>query len=520
VTRRLLLGAAAVLALAAAAPKPAARWWSHVEFLAGERLQGRNTASEGYRIAAGYVAAEFERAGLKPAGSRAYFQPVPLETRRIVESRSSLALVRNGKAEPLELGEHAFFSLRVDPAPRVDAPLVFAGFGLTVPEADYDDLAGLDLRGAVVVQLAGGPKGITGPLRSHYQSAARYRFLERAGAIGAITIPNPQTQEIPWARTASARLHTFMSLADRALDEARAMRFAATWNPAHAGMLFSGTGHTLESLLAAAEAGQPLPRFALPARVRARVRVERGKAQCHNVVGVLPGTDPDLRREYVVLSAHLDHLGASHAGVYHGAMDNAAGVASLIEVARRMRESGAAPRRSVLFVALTAEEKGLLGSRWFAAHPTVPADGLVANLNVDMFLPLFPLRSVVAYGARESGLGREVERVAASMGIALDDDPQPERNTFARSDQYSFVRGGVPALAFKLGYQKGSAQEALFREWLKTRYHATSDDLRQPVDLGAAERFNEFLGQLAEAVANRPDRPQWNPDSFFRRFAR
>lgn len=443
---------------------------------------------------------------------------MPFVTRRIVEDHSSLALVRDGGTEQLTLGEHATISLRVNPAKRIDARLVFAGYGLTVPEAGYDDLAGLDLRGAVVVFLAGGPKEIAGPLRAHYQSSARYGFLARAGAIGTVTIPDLATAEIPWKRMAQSRLQTAMSLDDPALDEARPMRFAAVWNPAHANRLFEETGHTLEGLLAEAKAGRRLPRFPLKARLRARVKVERGEVQCRNVAGVLPGADPAMRDEYVVLSAHLDHLGMAGGKLHSGVLDNAAGVASLIEIARRLGE-GPAPRRSLLFVALTGEEKGLLGSRWMASHPPVPGGSMVANLNMDMFVPLFAMRSVTALGAGESDLRTELTAVAGSMGIAVLDDPQPERNSFIRSDQYSFIRRGIPALAFKSGYEKGSPEETAVRTWLKTRYHTPADDLAQPVDCAAAVCFTEFLGRLAEAVAKLAVRTQWDAGSAFRRAA-
>src|SRR5580692_1720345 len=191
--RRLILAAAALtLLVGLAGTQDGRRWWSHVQYLADDKLEGRNTGSAGHRQAAAYVAGEFERAGLKPAGVEGYLQPVRFHTRRLVEDQSSLALVRAGVAEPLALGEDALIGTRVDPAPSLDAPVVFAGYALTVPEMQYDDLAGLDLRGKVVLYINGGPASIPGPLRSHYQfGAERGRFLERAGAIGTIGIQNP-----------------------------------------------------------------------------------------------------------------------------------------------------------------------------------------------------------------------------------------------------------------------------------------------------------------------------------------
>jgi Zn-dependent M28 family amino/carboxypeptidase len=225
----------------------------------------------------------------------------------------------------------------------------------------------------------------------------------------------------------------------------------------------------------------------------------------------------------VVLTAHLDHVGVGEPvrgdRIYNGAMDNASGIATLLEVARHLRESQARLARSVLFLAVTGEEKGLLGSKFFAARPTVAPRELVANLNMDMFLPLFPLERLTVYGLDESDLGDDVRAVAAQHRVLIQQDPEPLRNLFIRSDQYSFIRRGVPALAFKVGYEKGSAEEKVAKSWLKERYHAPSDDLNQPVDLDAAARFNRILADLAQRIANRAHAPKWRHQSFFRRFA-
>ncbi len=500
------------------------RWWSHVAFLADDKLEGRDTGSEGHRKAAAYVAGEFERCGLKPAGTGGYFQPVKFHSRRIVEEASSLALVRNGKVEPLKLGEDANFSLRIDPAESLEAPIVFVGYGLTAPELNYDDLAGLDLRSKAVLYISGGPSSIPGPLRSHYQSAGeRWKFLRRAGAMGALSIQNPRSMDIPWARGTLARFLPSLSLADPELDETAGQKLSAVVNPAHADKFLAGSGHTFDELLKLANAGKPLPTFPLPASVRARVRVERSEVVSQNVVGVLPGSDPKLQDEYVVLSAHLDHIGVgklSGDNIYNGAMDNASGVATLLEVAASLHESKKTLRRSLLFVVLTGEEKGLLGSKYFAARPTVRAERMVANLNVDMFLPLFPLRILTVYGLDESDLGRQVRDVVQPLGVQVQADQEPERNIFIRSDQYNFIRRGVPALAFKVGHEKGSPEAATAKKWLTERYHSPSDDVRQPVDLKAAADFNRVILLLTEAVANRAERPRWNSTSFFRRYAK
>jgi Zn-dependent M28 family amino/carboxypeptidase len=523
-TRRFALGAALLAAALAASAPDGHRWWSYVQYLADDKLEGRNTGSAGHRKAAAYVAAEFERAGLKPAGTDGYIQPVRFHTRRLREAESSLTLVRNGESEELVLGEDAIIGTRIDPAPVVDAELVFAGYALTVPEMQYDDLAGLDLRGKIVLYMNGGPASIPGPLRSHYQFAAeRGRFLERAGAIGTIAIQNPHHMDLPWQRIALASRQASMSLADPALDPQFGLKFGAMLNPAQAGKWFAGSGHSFDDLVALADAGKALPRFPLHASIRATTAVERGEVESQNVAGILPGADPVLKDQYVVLTAHLDHLGIGEPingdRIYNGAMDNASGVATLLDVAESLNESKTKLRRSLLFLAVTGEEKGLLGSAYFAAHPTVKPGSMVADLNVDMFLPLFPLHSLIVFGLNESDLGDQIRAVARAHGVRVEDDPEPQRNVFIRSDQYSFIRRGIPSLMMMVGYEKGSPEEKTVNTWLKERYHAPADDLKQPVDLEAAGRFDDLFRSLAEAVADRPERPRWNGTSFFKRFA-
>jgi Zn-dependent M28 family amino/carboxypeptidase len=242
------------------------------------------------------------------------------------------------------------------------------------------------------------------------------------------------------------------------------------------------------------------------------------------VVARLPGIDPRLQGEHVVFSAHLDHLGVGTPingdPIYNGALDNAAGVSTLLDIARTYRARGTRPKRSMLFVFVTAEEKGLLGSRYFARRPTVPKDSIVANLNFDMALPIFPLRSVTAYGAEESSLGEVAAAVGSSMGLPLVPDPFPDRNAFVRSDQYSFIREGVPALAFKFGFRPGTPEAAIEAKWRSTRYHAPSDDLAQPIARLDAIRLNDFVAELGWRVANASERPAWRSESFFRRFQR
>lgn len=504
-----------------ASTQPGARWWSHVKFLADDKLEGRLTGSEGHRKAAQYIADEFKRAGLEPAGTPGYFQPVGFHSRRIVEEQSSLVLLRGGKAELLTLGEDAIISMRVAPAAKLEAPLVFAGYGLTVPELNYNDLAGLDLRGKIVLYVSGGPASIPGELRSHYQSTEqRWKSLKAAGALGTIAVQDPRHMDIPWARIALSRFQPAMSLSDPGLDETPGDQLSVILNPAHADKFFAGSGHTFGDLMALADAGKPLPTFPLPASLRAKAGFEQTEVVSQNVAGILRGSDPELKNEYVVLSAHLDHLGVGEPihgdRIYNGAMDNASGVATLLDIAASLHDSKL--RRSLLFLSVTGEEKGLLGSRYFVAHPTVNMRSVVADVNIDMFLPIFPLRILMVEGLKESDLGPLLASIAEPQGLKVQGDPEPERNLFIRSDQYNFILAGVPSIKFNVGFEKGSPQAAIQKKWLTERYHAPSDDTKQPVDLRAADAYNQIVLWLAEAIAN-GKRPQWNDHSFFRRFA-
>ena len=512
--RRYWLLAAAVCASAAELPDDATRWWTHVAYLADDAREGRATASAAHREAAAYVAARFKDAGLRPVP-----QTVQLLTRKLAEERSSVRLLGSGGAETLVSGEDILLNVRHRPPKHLRAPLIFAGYGLVIPEYGIDDFRGMDVRGKVVVFLTGAPASVPGAVAAHYQSAAeRARTYARLGASGFLAVRNPRTADIPWERQKQSREMLSMTL--RGVEAGEGL-FAGTLSPARAEKLFAGTDHPIAGILAQANAGRPLPSFDLKTEIEAAVEYTEAAVRSENVVAVLAGSDPRLRRECIVLTAHLDHLGLGKpiAGdaLYNGAMDNASGVASVIEIAAALARAGRKPRRSVVFAAVTGEERGLLGSTHLAAH--LPGKRrAVANLNIDMFLPLFPLTRITAIGIEESDLRQDVEAAARAEGISVEGDPEPQRNRFIRSDQYSFIRRGVPALAFKLGYEKGSAEERTARKWIAERYHAPSDDLAQPVDREAAARFNRLMERLVRDVANRDRAPRWNEDSFFRRF--
>ncbi|HUQ94736.1 MAG TPA: M28 family peptidase, partial [Bryobacteraceae bacterium] len=474
---------------------------------------------EGHKEAAHYVASEFERAGLRPKGTEGYRQPVKFRALTIDEPESSLELIQDGRVQSLMLGDAAYFSLRGNPVAQLEAPLVFAGYAFSVPEMNYDELAGVDVKGKVVLYLTGGPKNIPASLLSHNQSAdQRWKRLKEAGAVGVAVLPNPRNSDIPWERARRSRFLSSMQLDGFAPDGAGV---SLVINPASADLFFKGSGHSMQELLALTYKDQPLPKFPLPARIRAKIAIQTRELESENVIGFKEGSHPVLRNEFIVLSAHLDHIGVGRNligdQIYNGAMDNASGIATLIEVARHLKHKKLS--RSVLFLAVTGEEKGLLGSQFFTHSPTVPREAIAADLNFDMFLPLFPFKRLTVFGLDESTLGETVKTVAEKAGIAVQRDPEPQRNSFIRSDQYSFIKRGIPALAFKLGYAPGSPEEKIFKAWLKERYHGVTDDLQQPVDREAAAKFNRLLVSIAMAVANDPQRPRWLDSSFFKRYA-
>ncbi len=513
-------------------------WWAHVQVLAADDMHGRLTGGEDYLRAAAYVVAQFQADGLQPAGTQGFYQPVGFDVTRVLAGQSSISLLEDGKSTPLVLGQDAILGARGAQPPAITAPLVFIGYGLHLPESNYDDfnsasLPAASLKGKIVVLINGGPAELSGALKSYARTAPFAKALADAGALGAIVIPTPKSMDFGWQRIASSASQPGMRLsptptdgaiaaAHPALAERRDTMFSATFNPADAEKLFAGTGHSFAELLALADAQKPLPRFALNKSLAAKVATESSHVTSPNIVAKLEGSDAALKSEYVLVSAHLDHLGEGEpiAGsrIYAGAMDDASGVASVLEIAKRFSAAPTRPRRSLLFVVFTAEEKGLLGSRYFAGHPTVPGEAIAADLNMDMFMPLFPLRKLHVQGLSESTLQDDARAVGAAHHIEIAPDPEPDRNSFVRTDQYSFVQAGIPALAMKFGWTAGSPEYKLWRQWLAQRYHSTQDNLAQPVDLAAAAQFNSFLGDLALRVADDPTRPHYLESSFFHRF--
>lgn len=491
---RILFAALAVLfALNATEPDAATRnWWHHVEALANDRMQGRDTGSPEYRKAAEYVAAQFERARLKPGGEHGYFQPVPMHRDRLDSARTSLELVdSSGAVQPLQLFRQITSGVRPGLPESFSAGLIFIG-----PDGNAE---GLDTKGKMVVQI-GRPRNGGGA---------------QPGAAGVLTIDAAGGPEPPRWPVAYAAIVTLRG-AEIGPDPAP---LVFRFNPAYAELLFRGSGHSYRELANLRARGKPLPHFAIPLTLRGKLRVNSEDIESDNVLAVLPGSDPLLRDQYVVLSAHLDGYGVGtpfHGdAIYNGAFDDAAYVATLMDLAESWKRAGTKLKRSILFAVVTGEEKGLLGSRYYAQHPTVAKERMVANINLDQLRPIFPLNLLTTLALDESNLGDTVKQVAGSMNIRIQPDPEPARNLLLRSDHINFMRIGVPAVGFIFGYLPGTPEEATYRKWYADRYHSPADDLNQPWDPAAAGKFNTFFARLTETLANAPERPHWKPGSSF-----
>ena len=524
-----LMTSAAAQAQPAPSPR-AAQWWNDIKFIADDKTEGRQTGSKGYDIAADYVISRFKALGLTPAGDSGGFkQSVALEEQGVDLEGSTGALIGpDGAVDPLKPGVDLIIDSGSAPRPAsVDAPLVFIGYGLHMPAQGYDDLKGLDLKGKIAVVISGGPANLPGPEKASSRSE-RTAFLIQAGAVGVISLFTPKQSEIPWERqTALARLHG-LYLADpamRSTADGFFMAGAATrsgFDPSQAERLFKGSGHSFAELAALSDTSRPMPTFAMPMRLKTTIATRRTRITSPNLVARIEGSDPKLKSEYVAISAHLDHLGVGDPingdRIYTGAMDDASGVASVLDIAERLKSRK--PKRSVLVLIVTAEEKGLLGSHYFSRHPTTPKGSIVADLNFDMPLPLWPLKTVLAFGEGESTLGATTRAAAAAMGLGTTPDPLPDRNVFTRTDQYSFVTAGIPALAFKFGFQRDTPEFAIEHAWRVNRYHAPSDDVNQPGVLPEeAVKLDDYVAAIAELTANDAARPHWLETSAFKRFA-
>lgn len=499
-----------------------------VTFLADDLLRGRDTGSEGYRIAANYVAAEFSRLGLKPAGDEgSYFQEVPFQTAQVLQDGGSMSITVGGETRDLVMGEDFFMSGSVkNPSGEVAADLVFVGYGVHAPEIGHDDLADLDLDGKIAVAISGAPASFNTEIRAHHgSSGTKGKALSERGAVGLITFSTLEGEK----RRPFSRLKNFIGFksfdwvaTEGGAEESASMKIGAAVSHDVARQLFEGAATDLDTVLTQAAEGAPAG-FALEAKASLkRESTLSDKFESPNVLAVLEGSDPDLKDEYVVLTAHLDHIGVRETDdgekVNNGALDNASGVSILLEVARAYVSGGERPRRSILFAIVTAEEKGLLGAEYFVHYPTVDKAAMVANVNVDMPILLYDFSDMVAFGAERSSLGPITEQALAKIGVSMSPDPMPEQGIFTRSDHYRFVQKGVPSVFLVTGWGEGIGGRdggAIFRQFLGSTYHSPGDNLSQSIDYSAGAKFAHANWLIASAIANGDARPTWNEGDFF-----
>ena len=504
----------------------AAKIEAHMAFLADDALEGREAGTPGYEKAAAYVAEQLASYGLKPAGDDGtWFQQITF--RRAVRDADNLGLtVTSLNGTPVEMIENVDYVIggSTNDSAEITAPAVFVGFGVVAPDLGRDDYAGLDVEGKIVVMLSGTPKGIQSEERAFYGSRKTLFAAER-GAIGIVSLETPTRRELNgFPRLIAQRRFDTASMSwlqadGTAYSLAKGIKASSYVSLEGGAKLMQDAPVAWSDILETAEAeGGNVAGFDLPVNITIKQTSVHDVVTSPNVVALLEGSDPELKDEYIVLTAHLDHIGIAKSieedRINNGALDNAAGSAILLEAARVL-STGPAPRRSVLFVFVTAEEKGLLGAQYFAKNPTVPKEGLVANVNMDMPIITYDFTDVIVFGANRSTIIDSVQTAASELNVALSPDPVPDEGLFTRSDHFRFVEEGVPSVYLKPGWQNGG--EAEFVRHMTTNYHRPSDDMSNTLNFEAGARFADLKARIALALANADARPVWRKDDFFAR---
>jgi len=501
---------------------------AHLAYLADDSLEGREAGQPGYDMAATYVTEQYAEMGLEAGGSDGWYQQVPMASYLLDPESPTMIVHRDGVDTELQYKEQ--FSMGGDKVRSenfVRAEVVYVGFGVHAPDFGYSDYDGIDVEGKIVALFGNAPSTLPGDSRAHFASR-RVKAQEAVsrGAVGSIALRSQRSVDsYPWDRvkqtTGKKPGMAWVDLSGAASGYHPEIQGSAFLSVEAATQMMAGTPMSFEDARAATESDTPAS-VPLGIEVSLARKTTHDRIESPNVIGVVRGTDPDLADEYVVFSAHLDHTGigvpveGSADKIFNGAYDNAMGIALMLEAARAI--AAVPPRRSVMFIGLTAEEKGLLGSDYFAHYPTVPSDSIVANVNLDMPLFLFPVSEIIGFGAEHSSLQAPMAAAAAAEGFVLVPDPMPEENFFVRSDQYSFVKKGIPASYLDVSTASSDPDidgEALVKDHLKNHYHKPSDDLGRPVDWGSAVRFARANARIGLAIANNDERPTWNEGDFF-----
>ncbi len=502
---------------------------AHMQFLSDDLLEGREAGSRGYDVAALYAANYFASLGLKPAGDEgSYWQNVPLLKITRDAAGAQMALIRDGRRQQLTYAEDFIVtSSSAHEESDVTAPMVFVGWGVEAPEFGVNSYENIDVEGKIVVLFGGGPPQLPAEERAHFGSGATKAALAASkGAVGMISIYTPAFEQIySFERLAALSDRsgmTWISPDGEAHAAHPEIRASAVMAPEATQQLFDGADAAYADLRNAAAAGDAMPSFDLLGEATLAQRTRHQQVSSPNVAAMLEGGDPDLKDEYVVYTAHLDHDGygpeVDGDNLYNGAVDNASGSSVVLDIARAFVEAEKKPRRSVIFLLVTAEEKGLRGAGYFAHHPTAPIENIVANINSDGVMMFFDFADVLAFGDTHSTIKAHLTKIADLMGLGVMADPYPEQGFFTRSDHYRFVQQGVPSVFMLLGFTATdgtNAGEQAFQTYLGQHYHKPSDDLAQPFDYVAGAKFVEFQYRLGESIANADERPEWNEGDFF-----
>jgi len=508
---------------------------AHIAFLADDTLKGRDTGSHGYQIAANYVKSYFKQWGLVPQGTniageqRNFEQQVRFRKSYLIDGSAS-AIIHGFKGDVKLHYKTEFLSSgsSLQNESAITAATAFVGYGVISPEFGYNDYQDIDVKGKIVVALSGRPDDLPSEEGAHIGSSAeKSRHAAEHGAIGFITIHTPKREKVrsfeQSAQYADTPRLSWLTIDNAPFGKQAEIIAAAYIQQEAAQALFDGAARSLEDIYAADKNNIAIKGFTLPHKVTLKNRSRFEEITSPNIIAAVEGSDPQLKNEYVVFSAHLDHIGISAQGededsINNGALDNASGVAILLETARLFAEMPIKPKRSVLFVVVTGEEKGLLGSSYFANNPTIPTAKLVANVNLDMPLVLYPFADVIAFGSTHSTLGEIVATAAKKVDIELSEDPMPEQALFTRSDHYSFVKAGIPSVFLMTGFKSTDDSidgAAVFGDFLKNHYHQHSDEISLPINYDAAANFALVNMMIGLEIANQSERPQWHDGDFF-----
>ncbi|QMU28234.1 M28 family peptidase [Adhaeribacter radiodurans] len=495
---------------------------AHIRYLADDRLLGRLPGTSGYQIAMDYVVNQFKTAGVEPAGENGSFLQQVRLRKAFTNKGARFALSdANGKEEALRNGEDFILYPHFENAQvTLQAPLAFVGYGISAPELNYNDYAGLDVKGKVVVIRRGAPRSFPSSVAA--SSMSLNTILNTAlkhGAIGVIiSSPSNYLRELNGVNSVRFPDGKIAASGSYVSDK---IKLLSLFNRKCFNQLLQNSGLDTSQTYTSLSAGKTASAD-LPNQIKVSYQNTYQDLDSYNIIGKITGSDAKLKNEYVLHTAHLDHMGISTPvkgdSIYNGAHDNASGVACLLEISKMYTQLKVKPKRSILIALVTGEEMGLLGSSYLAIKPIVPSKNLIANINTDMPTLIAPLLSVVALGAEHSSLYNPVKEAATYLNLAVEADPEPEQNRFVRSDQYSFVRQGIPALHIKYGNKTADGANNLnkiVQQWRETYYHKPQDDINGTFDFNAGKVYTQLNFLISYQVAQNSTRPTWNPDRYF-----